>query len=195
VVGSSQPTSDVQAAPRLVVRPLEREGRPVAERATTTSEFSAAFTASFVGKTLESSGVKTTRLLPFLNSWKCFPRTPLPRSSRRYSARIGLVFFIDRFVPGRQTTTDDAVPPASEGVDNGEDTRALRLPKHQPSVLTDRMVGIRERERQWVSKNRGCLFEVHSVLLEIHRGLFGVDLEVHAALFHAEDCTERLGWR
>lgn len=42
--------------------------RPVAERATPTSELNAAFTASFVGNILESSGANKTRLLPFLNS-------------------------------------------------------------------------------------------------------------------------------
>ena len=67
---------------------------PFPERATPTSELNAAFTASFVGKILDNSGVNMTRLLPFLNSSKCFPRTPLPRFSRRYSARITSDFFI-----------------------------------------------------------------------------------------------------
>ena len=52
---------------RLAVVPLVRRLFVTAERATSTSDSSAEFTASLVGKIFANSGVSNTRLLPF---WK-----------------------------------------------------------------------------------------------------------------------------
>lgn len=49
---------------------------------------SASFTASALGNALATFSYSKTRLLPFETRSKYFPRTPLPKSSRRYSARI-----------------------------------------------------------------------------------------------------------
>ncbi len=66
---------------------VERAAGRVLRSATPISERSASFTSSAVGKTRATSGSRMTRLEPATNRLKYFPRTPGPRSSRRYSVR------------------------------------------------------------------------------------------------------------
>ena len=62
----------------------------------------ASLTEASSGKAAATSGLKSTRFVPFLYSAKYLPRTPLPKSSRLYSFRISsdltvLIYF--PFVP------------------------------------------------------------------------------------------------
>lgn len=77
--------------------------------ATSISERRASLTDSSVGNALATSGLSSTRLVPALYASKYLPRTPSPRSSRRYSGRSSSTssFFIDLpFLTGCGTSAD-----------------------------------------------------------------------------------------
>ena len=118
---------------------------PVADRAIPTSDSSAALTASLLGKIFANSGVSSTRLLPFWYAAKCLPRTPFPRSSRRYSARISSTFFIDApFMFGGQPGADQSNRVSSFSIDDRKNSTHTRHTESQPAFLTNRMIRVRK---------------------------------------------------
>src|SRR3990167_991396 len=89
--------SSKQFQPRAdFARRLGRFVRPAVCCATSISELSASLTARSVGNAAATSGLSSTRLVPARYAFRYFPRTPFPRSSRRYSGRSSsrLTFFI-----------------------------------------------------------------------------------------------------
>lgn len=68
--------------------PLDAFVKPVVCRAIFIRLRSASLTEASSGKAAATSGLRRTRLVPFLYSSKCLPRIPFPKSSRLYSFLI-----------------------------------------------------------------------------------------------------------
>ncbi len=99
-----------EAQPRALVPRLDRFVGPTDFFATSIRERRASFTDSSVGNAFATSGLSKTTFVPDLYSSRRLPRTPAPKSPRRYSGRSSsdLAFFIyPPFLPCHATGTDN----------------------------------------------------------------------------------------
>ncbi len=112
----------------LLRRRVERRVGPTDLLASLMSERRASFTASSVGNASATSGLRRTKLVPARYDSRCLPRTPWPRSPRRYSGRNSStsVFFIDSPILARhKARIDDPSPIGPLGVGNHQQPTQL----------------------------------------------------------------------
>jgi len=142
----------------------------------------AAFTDFAVVNARATSGSRTTTLAPRGILAAYLPRTPAEKS---YSARIssprrGLSFparIASPLPPRRESSTDDADPPAAIGVRYDEQAALIRSSQEKESLLVDRVIGIEPRKRERIRESAGRLPERDSVLSDVQPGFVGIPLE------------------
>src|SRR5579859_1752568 len=83
----AEQTSNARVHRAALEAPVERRVRRAELFATFSKVRKASLTASAVGKAAAISGLSKTRFVPLTYARWYFPRTPFPRSSRRYSRR------------------------------------------------------------------------------------------------------------
>jgi hypothetical protein len=101
------------------------------------------------------------------------PRTPLPKSSRRYSGRISSLALLiyTSLMSSCPTGADDSDCSAPLCVHHRKQSARLRETKRQEPLLPNRMIRVVESVCQRVQEYRCCLFKWHAVLANVRRRL------------------------
>ena len=107
------------------------------------------------------------------------PRTPSLKSysDRMSSDRLALFFIGFALMPGRRACVDDAYSIASIRVSHNQQSAAVRCPNEYISLFAGGMLGIGDRNRQWVVERRYCLAKADTMLLIVGRRFARVPFE------------------
>lgn len=137
--------------------PVERFVKPVDCCAIFIKLRRALLTEASSGNAAATSGLRRTRLVPFLYSSKYLPLIPLPKSSRLYSLRISSCLTVFIYFPFLSCCAPCAYYSClsmSLSMNDNQQLTHYGIAKGQKSMLSYRMVGIVERNRQRITKYR-----------------------------------------